>query len=176
MGISSVFGLVGLLSLGSIATPDVMGGRQEGSFLKSAEGVESPAGLSGASRPGSAAVHSDPRYIPEQNPTKARAITMRMWGILTAAKCWHRQGSSDNYTFSGVNNYRYAGYETTAGQIGLNSVGAFGGHDMADVMISHTRYWIGIANARTIAMSFIHDNGRLVTNWFTAATPSQHCV
>ncbi len=86
------------------------------------------------------------------------------------------QNSNDNYTFSGVNDYRYAGYETTAGQVGLNSVGTFGGYDMADVTISRTQYWIGIYDAKTIAMSFVHDNGKLVTNWFIAAAPGQYCL
>ena len=47
---------------------------------------------------------------------------------------------------------------------------------MADVTTSHTQYWIGVYDANTIAISFFHDNGKLVTNWFGAAAPSQYCV
>jgi hypothetical protein len=121
-------------------------------------------------------VDASTRYLPEQDPAKAEQIRVRMWGIMTAAPCWTMKNSTNNYSFSGVNNYRYAGYETTAGQIILNSTGSFGGYDMADVTISSTRYWIGVYDSRTIAFSFVHDNGALVTNWFFAASPGQACV
>jgi hypothetical protein len=99
-----------------------------------------------------------------------------MWSIMTAAPCWYAQKSTNNYSFSGVNDYRYAGYETTAGQIGVTSFGTFGGYDAADVVISGSQYWIGIGDARTLAISFIHSNGAFVTTWYTAASPGEVCV
>lgn len=122
-------------------------------------------------------VDANTRYVPEQDPAKGQQIATRMWSILTAAQCWTLQGSSNNYTFSGANDYRYAGsYETTSGQIGLSSVGSFGGYDMADVTISGTEYWIGIKDAQTIALTFVHDDGALVTNWYSAAASGSYCV
>lgn len=121
-------------------------------------------------------VDANTRYVPAQDPTERQQIVSRMWATLTAAQCWHMQGSNDNYTFSGVNDYRYAGYETTAGQVGLISVGTFGGYDMAEIQISSTQYWLGIADAQTMVMSFVHDNGKLVTNWYTAAAPGSYCL
>jgi hypothetical protein len=156
------------------------GGRQAGSVDPPANGSGSPVAADGKATTGGqipgGAVDANTRYIAEQDTTKAQEIVSRMWGILTAAPCWYMQNSTNNYSFSGVNDYRYAGYETTSGQVGLNSVGTFGGYDAADVVISQTQYWIGIADAQTIGISFIHDNGKVVTNWFHAAAPGQYCV
>ena len=121
-------------------------------------------------------IDANTRYVVEPDQAKAQQIAARMWSIMTAAPCWYAQSSTYNYSFSGTNDYRYAGYETTAGQVGVNSLGAFGGYDAADVQISSTQYWIGIADAKTMAISFIHTNGALVTTWYTAAAQGQLCV
>jgi hypothetical protein len=166
--------LVGLLSVGCIGESE--GETGTGSKVKDATQDPSLMTPPGTNDAGRTPIDANTRYVPEQDATKAQAIATRMWGILTGAQCWHRQNSNDNYSFSGVNDYRYAGYETTAGQIGVNSIGTFGGYDMADIQISHTQYWIGIYDERTFAMSFIHDNGKLVVNWYIASTPGQVCL
>ena len=133
--------------------------------------------VTGAGDQGSSGQTIDPNasYVAEQDPAKAQEIAKRMWGVLTAPPCWIMHNSTDNYSFSGVNDYRYAGYETTAGQVGLNSTGGFGGHDAADVNIAYGEYWIVIYDANTITISFLHD-GSLATNSYTAAAPGEYCV
>lgn len=117
-------------------------------------------------------VDANTRYVPEQDQAKAQEIVVRMWTQLTTVGCWYMKGSTNNYSFSGANNYRYAGYETTAGQVTPVSAGTFGGYDMAEVMINGTTYWVGIADAQNMAMSSVF-NGKLITNWYTA---SDRCI
>lgn len=154
---------------GTAAGADEGGGNQGGQG-------GSGAGAQGVGGQGGGTIDANTRYVPEQDPTKAQQIAARMWKTMTSAPCWYMQGSTYNYSFSGINDYRYAGYETTAGQIGLNSAGSFGGYDAADVLIGGSQYWIGVADSKTIAIAFIHDNGAFVYNWFKAANPGDYCV
>lgn len=119
-------------------------------------------------------IDASTRYIPEQDPTRAEQIRQRMWATMTAAPCWVMKNTTTNYSFSGVNSYRYVGYETTAGQLQLNSVGSFGGYDTADVYIGSTQYWINVVDAQTIVISSVY-NGSLVTNYFFAVAPGTQC-
>ncbi|HUS67566.1 MAG TPA: hypothetical protein VMZ28_23685 [Kofleriaceae bacterium] len=145
-----------------------------------AAGTPAPAGATAPAPAAAAApaqggpIDASTRYIPEPDPAKAEQIRQRMWAIMTAVPCWVMKNTTTNYSFSGVNDYRYVGYETTAGQIQLNSIGSFGGYDTADVTISSTQYWINIVDAGTIVISSLY-NGSLVSNTFFAVPPGQQC-
>lgn len=115
-----------------------------------------------------AAINANTRYTPESDQTKATEIAQRMWATLTSHKCWYLRGSSNNYSFSGSNDYRYAGtIDTYAGQIGLISAGKYGTYDAADIMINGEEQWIGIYDSQTMAIAKIY-NGQWLFNWYDA--------
>lgn len=114
-------------------------------------------------------------YVAEQDQAKASEIGNRMWATMTSAPCWYLKGSTNNYSFSGYLGYRYAGYETTSGTLGVNSIGKFGEYDAADVMIGSSQYWIGVYDAQTLVISSFQ-NGGLVTNVYIAVGPGGQCV
>lgn len=114
-------------------------------------------------------------YVAEADQAKAQEIGNRMWATMTAAPCWYMKGSTTNYSFSGYLQYRYAGYETTSGQLGVSSVGKYGEYDAADVMIGGTQYWIGVYDSQTLVIGSIN-NGGLVTNVYIAVGPGGQCV
>lgn len=115
------------------------------------------------------------QYQAEADQAKANEIAQRMWTTMTSAPCWYMKGSTNNYSFSGYLQYRYAGYETTAGQIGVNSIGKYGEYDAADVMINGTQYWIGVYDSQTLVFGSFY-NGGLVTNVYVAVGPGGQCV
>lgn len=127
-------------------------------------------GPTGTAAPGPAggAVDANTRYVAEPDQAKAQQIVVRMWTTLASQGCWYMQGSTNNYSFSGMNDYRYAGYETTSGQVTPVSGGAFGGYDMAEVMIRDNQLWVGIYDAQNMAISQVY-NGKLTTNWYKAS-------
>lgn len=133
-------------------------------------------GAGGAQGGQGAGVDANTRYAAETDATKANAIVTRMWAVMTGSPCFYMTNSTYNYSFFGNAEYRYSGYETTSGQIGLVSAGKFGPYDMAEAQIGGTRYWIGVADAKTLVISFVHDNGKLVTNHFIAVEQGRPCV
>ncbi|MBS2016039.1 MAG: hypothetical protein JST00_24375 [Deltaproteobacteria bacterium] len=120
-------------------------------------------------------IDSNTTYVAEQDAAKANEIASRMWTTMTSAQCWYMKGSTNNYSFSGYLQYRYAGYETTAGQLVVSSVGKFGPYDAADVVIGSSQYWIGVVDAQTLVMSTFY-NGQLVSNAYIAVGPGGQCV
>lgn len=115
-----------------------------------------------------AAINANTQYVPEPDQTKATEIATRMWTTLTSHKCWYLRGSTNNYSFSGVNDYRYAGtVDTYAGQIGLISAGKYGPYDAADIMINGEEQWLGIYDSQTMAIAKIY-NGQWMINWYVA--------
>lgn len=115
-----------------------------------------------------AAINANTQYVPEPDQTKATEIATRMWTTLTSHKCWYLRGSTNNYSFSGVNDYRYAGtVDTYAGQIGLVSAGKYGPYDAADIMINGEEQWLGIYDSQTMAIAKIY-NGQWMVNWYVA--------
>ena len=122
-----------------------------------------------------AAFDGSTQYLAEADAAKANEIAQRMWTTMTSAQCWYMKGTTNNYSFSGYLNYRYAGYETTAGTLGVNSIGKFGEYDAADVVIGSSQYWIGVYDAQTLVMSSMF-NGQLVTNVYIAVGPGGQCV
>lgn len=115
-----------------------------------------------------AAINANTQYVPEPDQTKATEIVTRMWTTLTSHKCWYLRGSTNNYSFSGVNDYRYAGtVDTYAGQIGLVSAGKYGPYDAADIMINGEEQWLGIYDSQTMAIAKIY-NGQWMVNWYVA--------
>jgi hypothetical protein len=114
-----------------------------------------------------AAINASTVYVAETDPTKANEIVVRMWTLLTSnGGCWYMRGSSDNYLFYGYNNYRYSGYETTAGTVGNISAGKYGPYDAAQVMISSREHYVGIYDDNNMAIAQQHFNGEWFMNWY----------
>lgn len=120
-------------------------------------------------------VDASTQYAPEADPTKAQEIANRMWQVMTSQPCFYMTNSTYNYSFWGNLQYKYSGYETTSGTIRVSSVGKFGPYDMADVEIGSTQYWIGVADERTLVISFFYEGG-LRSNAFIAPGPGGQCV
>ncbi len=120
-------------------------------------------------------VDASTQYAPEADAGKAQEIANRMWQVMTSQPCFYMTNSTYNYSFWGNLQYRYSGYETTSGTIRVSSVGKFGPYDMADVEIGSTQYWIGVADERTLVISFFYEGG-LRTNAFIAPGPGGQCV
>lgn len=121
-----------------------------------------------------AAFDGSTQYIAEADTAKSNEIAQRMWTTMTSAPCWVMKNTSYHYSFSGYLEYRYVGYETTAGTLGVNSIGKFGQYDAADVVIGSSQYWIGVYDSQTLVMSSMY-NGQLMTNVFTAVGPGGQC-
>jgi len=121
-----------------------------------------------------AAFDGSTQYVAEADTAKSNEIAQRMWTTMTSAACWVMKGTTNNYSFSGYLQYRYVGYETTAGTLGVNSIGKFGEYDAADVVIGSSQYWIGVYDAQTLVMSSMY-NGQLMTNVFIAVGPGGQC-
>lgn len=132
-------------------------------------------GGNGAANGGFAGVDASTQYVPEADASKAQEIANRMWQVMTSQPCFYMTNSTYNYSFSGNLQYKYSGYETTSGTIRVSSVGKFGPYDMADVEIGSTQYWIGVADERTLVISFFYEGG-LRTNAFIAPGPGGQCV
>lgn len=120
-------------------------------------------------------VDANTQYVAEADQAKAQEIAQRMWQVMTSQPCFYMTNSTYNYSFWGNLQYRYSGYETTSGTIRVSSVGKFGPYDMADVEIGSTQYWIGVADDKTLVISFFYEGG-LRSNAFIAPGPGGQCV
>lgn len=77
-------------------------------------------------------------FVSETDPAKRDRIISDLWSVLTGPSCWDASfvgpatpsGTAANvsqYTFSGQYQYRYYGFDTYSGTIGLEDVGTYRG-------------------------------------------------
>jgi hypothetical protein len=156
----SMFGLLAVFAVGCVAP--VSG---EGTAREPAESAS-----------GTATSAAPETYKAIEDAQAANAIGTTMWTTLTSAPCWYEKGSTNNYSFYGELQWRYAGtMDTYSGNGQVHSTGKYGAMTAAVVKLYSGDYLMVIIDDNTFTL-FRYVNDQPALTVYTANRGPGACV
>jgi hypothetical protein len=152
-----------LLALSLVAVAGCLGGRAGGGGDDDDEGTANGTveDLGG-----------DRTFRAENDPAEQQRIAEDLWRVLASAQCWEAtENYMQQYQFYGQLQFRYSGFDTWAGTIGVYSVGWYGGAPAALISTwTEEPEGIAILSDTQIVHAITHIDGSLIVHEYVAST------